>query len=494
MPILTILIVWPAVTGLLLLTVPQLRSRAREFAAGASVVELALVVGLLAAFDRSQAGAAQFSELHSWIPQIGTSWALGVNGIGLSLIVLAALLVPLVIASGWNEDDSHTRRAQYMGLILVSESFMVAIFAARDVFLFYVLFEAMLIPLYFLIGSFGGQQRRYAAVKFLIFSLVGGLVMLVAVIALYFQGPGGEQAFLTANLTGLTFDPWVERLLFVGFFAAFAIKAPLVPVHTWLPSVAESARAGTTTLLVAILDKVGTFGMLTLCLVLFPGASRWAAPFIIVLAVISVLYGAFAAIGQDNLYRLVAFTSVSHFGMIILGIFALRQTSIEGASFYMVSHGLSTGALFLMVGFLEARHGTVSVKAFGGLQKVVPVLAGTFLIVGMSSLALPGMSPFAAEIMVFIGAYPAAEAAVIVAILGVVLAALYILLTYQKVFTGPTPTAMESTKDLTMRERLVVWPLIVSMLVLGIVPALALDYLREPSAGIVAIVSEEAGK
>ena len=209
---------------------------------------------------------------------------------------------------------------------------------------------------------------------------------------------------------------------------------------------------------------------------------------------ISVLYGGFAAIGQDNLYKLVAFTSVSHFGMIILGIFALRQTSIEGAAFYMVSHGLSTGALFLLVGFLEARHGTVSVKAFGGLQKVVPVLAGTFLIVGMSALALPGMSPFASEIMVLIGAYPAAKAAVIVSIFGVVLAALYILLAYQKVFTGPTPTAMESTKDLSLRERLVVWPLIVSMLVLGIVPALAIDYLRAPSAGIITIVSQEAGK
>ncbi|NTV39032.1 MAG: NADH-quinone oxidoreductase subunit M, partial [Demequinaceae bacterium] len=189
-----------------------------------------------------------------------------------------------------------------------------------------------------------------------------------------------------------------------------------------------------------------------------------------------------------------AFTSVSHFGMIVLGIFAFRQTSVEGATFYMVSHGLSTGALFLMVGFLEARHGTVSVKAFGGLQKVVPVLAGTFLIVGLSALALPGMSPFASEIMVLIGAYPAAEAAVIVAILGVVLAALYILLTYQKLFTGPTPTEMESTTDLSLRERLVAWPLIAAMLVLGIVPALALDYLREPSAGIVAIVTQEAGK
>ena len=494
MPILTILIVWPAVTGLVLLSVPQLRARAREFALGASVVELALVVGLIGAFDRSAAGDVQFFSAHAWIPQIGASWALGVTGIGLSLIALAAFLVPLVIAAGWKEDDAPSRQAQYLGLVLISESFMVGIFAARDVFLFYVLFEAMLIPLYFLIGSFGGQQRRYAAVKFLIFSLVGGLVMLVAVIALYFQGPGGDQAFLISNLVGVEYEPWVEKLLFVGFFVAFAIKAPLFPVHTWLPSVAESARAGTTTLLVAVLDKVGTFGMLTLCLTLFPNASQWAAPTIIVFAVISVLYGGFAAIGQDNMYRLVAFTSVSHFGVMVLGIFAFTQTSIEGASFYMVSHGLSTGALFLMVGFLERRHGTVSVAAFGGLQRVVPVLAGTFLIVGLSALALPGMSPFASEIMVLVGSYEVARVAVIFATFGVVLASLYILLTYQKVFTGPTPKAMESTQEMGLRERLVVWPLIAAMLVLGVVPALAIDYLKAPSAGIVTIVSEEAGK
>ena len=494
MPILTILIAWPAVAGVLLLAVPRLRSRAREVALGASVIELALVIGLIVAFDKGDAGAIQFGELAEWIPQIGASWALGVNGIGLSLIALAAVLVPLVIAAGWNEDEDPGRRAQYLGLVLISLAFMVGIFAARDVLLFYVLFEAMLLPVYFLIGSFGGQQRRYAAVKFLIYSLVGGLVMLVAVVALYFAGPGGEQAFLTDNLTGLSYEPWVERLLFVGFFVAFAIKAPLVPVHTWLPTVAESARAGTTTLLVAVLDKVGTFGMLTLCLTLFPDAARWAGPFVVILAVVSVLYGGLVAVGQDNMYRLVAFTSVSHFGIMVLGIFAFTQTSIEGAAFYMVSHGLSTGALFLMVGFLESRHGTVSVAAFGGLQRVVPVLAGTFLIVGLSALALPGMAPFASEIMVLIGAFDVAPWPVMVAALGVIVAALYILLTYKRVFTGPTPEAMETTRELSLRERLAVWPLIVVMLVLGVVPALAIDYVREPSAAIVHIVSEEAGK
>jgi len=497
-PILTLLIVWPAVAGLALLVVPALRARAREFALGATLLELAAGIGLLVAFDRSDAGAIQFSEVHAWIPQIGASWALGVNGIGLSLVLLSVLLTPLAVLAAWKEDAVGGRAAQYLGLVLVSEAFMVAIFAARDVMLFYVVFEAMLIPLYFLIGSFGGEQRRYAAVKFLIYSLLGGLIMLVGVVALYFVGPGGEQAYLIDNLTGLTFDaPWIENLLFLSFFIAFAIKAPMVPVHTWLPDVAESARAGTTALLVAVLDKIGTFGMLTLCLTMFPGASRWAAPTIIVLAVISVIYGALVAIGQDNMYRLVAFTSVSHFGIMILGIFAFTQTSIEGASFYMLSHGLSTGALFLLVGFLEARHGTASVAAFGGLQKVVPVFAGTFLIVGLSALALPGMSPFASEIMVLVGSYEAARWAVIVAALGVILAALYILLTYKKVFTGPAPEAMEGTKELSLRERVTIWPLIAVMLVLGIVPALAVDYFRAPSADVVSIVtvvSEEVGQ
>lgn len=487
-PLLTVLVALPALVGIVLLTVPALRSRAREIALGASVVELLGVVWLVAAFDKADAGAIQFSETYSWIPQVGASWALGVNGLGLSLIVLAAILTPLVLLSGWKLPDEPQRAAQYVGLILVAQTFMVGIFAARDVLLFYVLFEAMLIPLYFLIGGFGGAQRRYAAVKFLLFSLAGGLIMLVGVVALYFVGPGGEQAYLIDNLTGLTLDVTTERLLFLAFFLAFAIKAPMVPVHTWLPDVAENARPGTTALLVAVLDKVGTFGMLTLCLVLFPRAAAWAAPVIIGFAVVSVIYGALLAIGQDNLLRLVSFTSVSHFGVMILGIFAFQQTSVEGASLYMFNHGLSTAGLFLIVGYLGERYGTYSVAAFGGLQKVVPVFAGTFLIIGLSALSLPGLAPFVSEIMVFIGAFGVAPVAVIIAVLGVVLAALYVLLTYQRIFTGPTPEAREGAVELSVRERITTWPLIALMLLLGFVPALALQYLVEPASVVVAIM------
>jgi NADH-quinone oxidoreductase subunit M len=495
-PFLTVLVVLPAIGAGVLWALPaSARSRVREIALSITVVEFILAAVMFVQFDRDTAGAFQFAETYSWIAQIGTSWALGINGLGLAMVLLAVILTPLAILAGWREDTDIKKRTNYLALILLTQAFMVGIFVARDVFLFYVFFEAMLIPLYFLIGMFGGLQRRYAAVKFLIFSLVGGLVMLVGVIALYFQGPGGAQGFLTDNLTNIDFSTTAERLIFLSFFLAFAIKAPMFPLHTWLPDVAETARVGTTALLVAVLDKIGTFGMLTLCLVLFPEASRWAAPVIIVFAVISVLYGALLAIGQENMLRLVSFTSISHFGIMVLGIFAFQQTSIEGAALYMFNHGLSTGALFFVVGFLIVRRGSANIHDFGGLQKVVPVLAGTFLIIGMSALALPGLSPFVSEIMVLIGAWSTVPVAVVFATLGVVLAALYILLMYQRVFTGPTPKGLKKTRELSLRERLVAWPLIGLMLILGFFPALAINYLREPAQDIVSIVSvQEAGE
>jgi len=461
-----------------------------------------LVLGVLAAlsFDTADAGTHQLLETHAWIPAIGASYAVGVDGVGLALVLLSVVLTPLVLLAAWREqpdvipaaegeddglptlDEGGSRIRHYVALVLVLEAFMVAVFAARDVFFFYVLFEAMLIPVYFMVGMFGGLQRRYAAVKFLLFSLAGGLVMLVGVIALYLQGPRGEQGFLTTNLVGLDLPVTTERLLFLAFFLAFAIKAPMFPVHTWLPDTAEQAPVGTSVLLVGVLDKVGTFGMLTLCLPLFPAASRWAAPTIIVLAVISILYGALLAIGQQDLLRLIAYTSVSHFGFIVLGIFAFTSVSIQGASLYMVNHGLSTGALFLVAGFVIARSGSARIADHGGLQKVVPVLAGTFLVAGLSALSLPGLSTFVSEFLVLVGTFGANRPAAIVAATGVVLAALYVLLTYQRVFTGPTPEGLKAIPDLSLRERWVVGPLIALMLVLGFYPAPALDLVREPAA------------
>ena len=487
-PWLTALVVVPLVGALVVWALPDgARARARHVALGVSLVELVLAVLALAAFDTGRAGDLQLVEQASWIPAFGVSYAMGVTGLGLSLILLSVLLVPIVVLAAWREhpdpDGTSDRRIRtYVALILVLEAFVVAVFAARDVFLFYVLFEAMLIPVYFMIGLFGGAQRRYAAVKFLIYSLVGGLVMLVGVIALGMQGPGGEEGFLVDSLTGLDLGTWTERLIFLSFFFAFAIKAPMWPVHTWLPDAAEQAPAGTNVLLVGVLDKVGTFGMMTLCLTLFPEASRWAAPVVIVLAVVSILYGAFLAIGQEDLMRLIAYTSVSHFGFIVLGVFAFTSVSLEGASLYMLTHGLSTGALFLLAGFLVRRWGTARISELGGLRTVVPVLAGTFLVAGLSALSLPGTAPFVSELLVFVGTFAASKPAAVVATLGVVLAAIYVLLTYQRIFTGRLREGLATHPDLSPRERWAIGPLVVAIVLLGLWPAPALDLVREPAA------------
>jgi len=470
---------------------------ARTVALVGALVEVALLVGAFTAFDVGAAGEHQLLETYSWIPALGASYAVGVDGVALLLVALSVVLVPLVILAAWREQGGdHVRLRRYLATVLVLQAFMVAVFAARDVFLFYVVFEAMLIPAYFLIGGFGqGGQRRYAAVKFLLFSLAGGLVMLAAVVALYLQVPAAERgpdAFLTANLTGLALDPTTERLLFCGFFLAFAIKAPMVPVHTWLPDVAENSTPGTSTLLICVLDKVGTFGMLTLCLPLFPEASRWAAPFIIVLAVVSILYGAILAIGQSDLLRLVGYTSVSHFGFIILGIFTFTSLGVAGSSFMMLNHGISTGALFLIAGFAIARHPQRSqrIADYGGLRTVAPVLGGTFLVAGLSALALPGLATFVSEVMVFLGAFSRWPVMALVAVPAVVFAAVYVLLTYQRMFTGATHADLVGARDLDVREKTVAGVLIAALVVLGLVPGPALDYVREPGQVTVELVGE----
>ena len=494
-PWLTAMIVAAAVGAVVVWALPRsARTHVRLVALGFSLVNVALFIGAVIAFDTSKASTFQFYEQVSWIPQIGTSYALGVDGVGLLLVGLGVLLVPLVILAAWKEQNGDVDRLRhYLALTLVLAAFMVMIFAARDVFLFYVVFEAMLIPVYFMIGIFGREHRRGAAVKFLLFSLAGGLIMLVAVIALYLHGPGGAEGFLTANLVGLPMGVTTERLMFLGFFVAFAVKAPMFPVHTWLPDAAQQGPAGTSTLLVGVLDKVGTFGMLTLCIPLFPAAAKWAAPAIIVLAVISIIYGALLALGQQDIMRLIAFTSVSHFGVIVLGIFAFTQTSVAGASFYMINHGISTGLLFLVAGMFIARHPTKSqrIADYGGIQRVVPVISGVFLVAGLAALSLPGFSPFVSEIMVLIGAYKAAPAAVIVAAFVVILSALYILYTYQRMFTGPVRAGLDTMTDMTIRDKWVVAPLLALLLLFGFYPRPALDLVEAPADITVQISASE---
>ncbi|KNX39139.1 NADH-quinone oxidoreductase subunit M [Luteipulveratus halotolerans] len=480
-PWLTTLGVIPLIGALVVGFLPSGLSRlARPLALAFSLATLA--VGVLAAFQFDWDGGGtqfQLTETHSWITQFGVSYALGVDGIALSLILMSLVLVPICLVAAWDDVPEPGRRQQtYYALMLVLLTFMIGVFAATDVFLFYVFFEAMLIPVYFLIGSFGGANRQYAAVKFLLFSLLGGLIMLVAVIALYTQGPGGEHGFLISRLTGLDISTGTERWLFLGFFFAFAVKAPMWPVHTWLPDAATEARPATAVLLVGVLDKVGTFGMIRFCLQLFPDAAKWATPAIIVLAVISILYAALVAIGQTDMMRLIAYTSVSHFGFIVLGIFAMTSTSHLGSTLYMVNHGFTTAALFLFAGMLIARRGSKNIGDYGGWQRVTPALAGIFLVAGLSALSLPGLNSFVSEFLVMAGTFDKYKVATVFAVLGVILAALYILLMYKDVMTGPKPADRDDVRDLSLREKLVAAPLIVAFLFLGFFPKPALDLLR----------------
>jgi NADH-quinone oxidoreductase subunit M len=368
----------------------------------------------------------------------------------------------------------------YFALLMVLETMMIGVFAATDVFLFYVFFEAMLIPMYFLIGSFGVGQRQYAAVKFLLYSLFGGLLMLVAVIALYvYSAHGGHPGtFLFTQLTHVTFTPTTQKWLFLGFFVAFAIKAPLWPFHTWLPDAATAAQPGTAVLLVGVMDKVGTFGMIRYCLQLFPAASRYFTPLIIVLSVIGILYGAIVAIGQRDLKRLIAYTSISHFGFIVLGIFVLTSQGQSGATLYMVNHAFATGALFLIAGFMIARRRSQRIADYGGVQKVAPLLAGLFLISGLASLSLPGLSTFVSEFLVLVGTFTRYKVAASFATAGIILAAIYILWMYQRTMTGPVQPQVADMPDLRPRELWAVGPLIALLIVFGVYPKPLLDLIN----------------
>jgi NADH-quinone oxidoreductase subunit M len=476
------LIALPLVGGLLVALLPKSNpDLARRAALVFSLLVLALgiVVGL--AFEIGAGDPFQLTSSWEWIPAWGVSLSFGVDGISLVLILMTVVLVPVCILAGWADvDDSVGSARGYFAWILVLEGLVLGVFAATDVFLFYVLFEAMLIPMYFLIGRYGGAQRQYAAVKFFLYSLAGGLLMLAALIGLYVVSADqlGSGTFDFAALVGLDIPTETQKWLFLGFFIAFAIKAPLWPLHTWLPDAAAEAPPSSSVLLVGVLDKVGTFGMIRLCLPLFPDASRYFTPMVTVLAVIGIVYGALLAIGQTDLKRLIAYTSVSHFGFIALGIFAMTTQGQSGATLYMVNHGFSIAALFLLVGFMATRRGSRMVEDFGGVQKVAPVLAGLFLIAGLSSLALPGLSSFVSEFLVLAGTFTRYPVPAVIATTGIVLAALYILLMYQRTMTGPVKAGVESMTDLRGREVLALAPVVAIIIALGFFPQVALDIIN----------------
>jgi NADH-quinone oxidoreductase subunit M len=480
-PWLTILAVLPLLGAVAVTGMPRGSSLARSFALGLSVVVLALSIVVAVQFEPG--GGFQFVEQHSWIEAFGAHYALGLDGLGLLLVLLTTILTPVVILASWHDaDGGRWSSNSFFGWILALEGLAVGVFAATDVFLFYVLFEATLVPIYFLIGGFGGPQRSYAAVKFLLYSLFGGLLMLASVVGLYVVSSrsAGGPSYLLQDLMNLSgdMDTTTGRWLFLGFFIAFAVKAPMWPVHTWLPDAASEATPGTSVLLVSVLDKIGTFGMMRFCLGLFPEASRWATPVVMALAVFSVLYGALLAIGQNDIRRLIAYTSVSHFGFIVLGIFAFTSQAQAGSALYMFNHGISTAALFLVTGFLISRRGSKLISDYGGVEKVAPVLAGVFLLAGLSSLSLPGLSTFVSEFLVLAGTFSTSVTAAVLATLGIVLAAVYILLMYQQTMTGPLRESTRHLPDLRPREIGALAPLVALLLVLGFFPKPALDVIN----------------
>jgi len=488
---LTLLMTLPLLGAGLIATLPKSDGLAAKRAAliTTSLVAIA-TIAMAVGFQRDNVDM-QFVESYKWIPSFGINYALGIDGIALVLILMSTILAPIVVLAGWNE--AHGGRwsvKTFYILILVLETMVIGVFAASDLFLFYVFFEAMLIPVYFLIGGYGTGARSAAAVKFLLYSLFGGLLMLASIIGLYvISGTTTDgHTFDIIKLSEIhnSMSSTTQNLLFLGFFIAFAIKAPLWPFHTWLPDAAKAATPGTSVLLLGILDKVGTFGMIRYCLTLFPDASKTFTPIILALSLISILYGAFLAIGERDIKRLIAFTSISHFGFITMGIFAMTSQGHSGAIFYMFSHGFSTAALFLVAGWMISRRGSSTIADFGGLQRVTPVMAWMFFLAGMSSLALPGLSSFVSEFLVLVGTYTRYPALAIIATFGIVLAALYILIPVQRALHGPITPGNEGLRDLNLREKIAIAPVIAIIIAFGVYPSPILNVINPAAAHVIA--------
>jgi NADH-quinone oxidoreductase subunit M len=483
-PFLSVLTAAPAVGGLVVAAIPRQRATLVKWVALLwSLAVLAGTVVMTVSF-KADGDRFQFRESYEWIPSWDARLTFATDGIALVMLALVAVLVPIVVLASWHDVDGQTPKVRrsapaYFALLLFLESTMIGVFAAQDVFLFYVFFEIMLVPMYFLIGSYGGARRQYAAVKFFLYSLVGGLFMLVAVIGLWALG---GHTFDWQHLVDAEFATQTERWLFLGFFLAFAIKAPFFPFHTWLPDAGAAAPAGAAALLVGVLDKVGTFGILRYCLPMFPNASKYFAPLALTIALVGVIYGALLAVGQNDLKRLVSYTSVAHFGFIGVGIFAFTSQAATGAVLYMVNHGLATGLLFLVVGMFVTRRGSALIPDFGGAGKLVPVLAGVLLFAGMASLALPGTSPFVSEFLVLVGTFAVNKPVAVVATIGIILAAGYVLWMIQRTTQGETNPELSSvegmSRDLSLREGLVVAPLVALILVLGVYPKPVIDVIE----------------
>ena len=439
----------------------------------ALAVSLATFVVSVVLFVRFDAGAPgmQFVRTVPWVADLGISYTVGVDGISLLLVMITTLLMWVAILSSWQAIQTRVR--EYMAAMLLLETGMLGVFCSLDLFLFYVFWEAMLIPMYLLIGIWGGERRIYATIKFVLFTLAGSLLMLVAILYLYFLhgGATGTYTFDLITLYGSSIGLEAQCWLFAAFFLSFAIKVPLFPFHTWLPDAHVEAPTAGSVVLAGVLLKMGTYGLVRFCLPLFPLASAVFTPYVMTLAVIGIVYGALVAMVQPDLKKLVAYSSVSHLGFVVLGIFALNAQGMQGGIIQMVNHGLSTGALFLLVGMIYERRHTRLIADFGGLARTVPVFCVFFMITTLSSIGLPGLNGFVGEFLILLGTFRSSMVFGVIAASGVVLAAVYMLWMFQRVVWGEV-THEENRKisDLTVREYVVLVPLVVLMFWIGVYP------------------------
>lgn len=468
-PLLTAIVLTPVVGAVLVALIsPRRPEISRQLALLFTVVTGALTIGLAVAFDKHTAGF-QFVDHARWIKDPEIAWSLGVDGISLWLVVLTGILFPIALIGA---PPHHDEKPFYAWLLLL-EAGCLGAFLALDLFLFFLMFEVVLVPMYFLINGWGYAERRYAAMKFFLFTMFGSAFMLVSTIALaYLHAKGGPVTFDLRTLAehqdvlAVTTSRW----LFLGFAIAFAVKVPLFPVHTWLPDAHTQAPTAGSVILAGVLLKLGTYGLLRFGLYLFPEASAYFAPVMVTLGVIGIIYGAICATMQKDLKRVVAYSSVAHLGFIALGTFALTRQGISGSVFQMVAHGVSTGALFLLVGMIYERRHTREIARLKGLQVAAPVLGAVFTLVMMSSIGVPGLNGFVGEFVILQGSFLTRRWWAVVAATGVILAALYLLWAYQRVFHGTPDAENAAIRDLTWREGLVMAPLLVLIVGMGLFP------------------------
>ncbi len=477
-PLLSMLIIVPAVAAVVLALLPSgRRELVRPIAITASAMTCGLSLYLFTQFDKADPGF-QFVSKHPWIKNMGISWNLGVDGISLLLVVLTGILFPLALIGPKEDHDQKS----YMAWLLLLEAGVMGVFLSLDLFVFFVFFEVVLVPMYFLINGWGhGERKTYSAMKFFLYTMLGSAFLLVATLALVYlhRNATGTMTFDVAELAHADFLSVTQsRWLFAAFALAFAIKVPVFPLHTWLPDAHTDAPTAGSVILAGVLLKMGTYGLIRFGLYLFPAAASWFAPTFLTLGVIGILYGAFAAIVQKDLKRLVAYSSVAHLGFIVLGTFALTRQGITGAVLQSVNHGVSTPALFLLIGWIYERRHTREISALKGLQKVAPVMAGIFTIVMLSSIGVPGLNGFAGEFIILVGTFISRPVYAIIAASGVIFAALYLLWAYQRSFHGEPDEASLGMSDLNLRERLVMAPLLALIVIMGVYPKPFIDRIE----------------